>query len=286
MMNRRTEKEMMTLILSVAQHDERIRGVIMNGSRTSPSPKKDIFQDYDIVYIVKDAELFVNDLTWIERFGQRLIMQKPDEMDGIWPQCKTKFTYLMQFTDGNRLDLTLFNQDQFNHIKRDSQSILLLDKDNFFEKFSPPSDKDYLPQPPTQTDFANCCNEFYWSLLSIAKGIWRKELTYVKYLFEQIAKNELIKLLSWYAGTNTGFNKTIGKFGKYLQDYLEPELWDSFTRTYVDADYAHLWDGVFEMCTLFHYVALKISTDYRYSYNEEEYQSMVQYLEAVKEKMI
>lgn len=55
----RSEKEMMELILSVARKDERIRAVYMNGSRTNPNVKKDIFQDYDIVYVVKENRPFM-----------------------------------------------------------------------------------------------------------------------------------------------------------------------------------------------------------------------------------
>jgi len=52
--NMRSEKEMMGLILNAAREDERIRAVIMNGSRVNPNVKRDCFQDYDIVYVVKD----------------------------------------------------------------------------------------------------------------------------------------------------------------------------------------------------------------------------------------
>ena len=52
--NMRSEKEMMGLILNTAREDERIRAVIMNGSRVNPNVKRDCFQDYDIVYVVKD----------------------------------------------------------------------------------------------------------------------------------------------------------------------------------------------------------------------------------------
>jgi len=41
----RTEKEMLDLILGVANRDSRIRAVYMNGSRANPNVKKDIFQD-------------------------------------------------------------------------------------------------------------------------------------------------------------------------------------------------------------------------------------------------
>ena len=53
----RSEKEMIDLILDTARKDERIRAVYMNGSRTNPNAPKDLFQDYDIVYVVRETPL-------------------------------------------------------------------------------------------------------------------------------------------------------------------------------------------------------------------------------------
>ncbi|MGF7060634.1 hypothetical protein HNR33_004326 [Brassicibacter mesophilus] len=57
----RTEQEMFDLIINVAKQDERIRAVYMNGSRTNPNVHKDIFQDYDIVYVVSEIKPFYED---------------------------------------------------------------------------------------------------------------------------------------------------------------------------------------------------------------------------------
>ena len=43
----------------------------MNGSRTNENVPKDIFQDYDVVYVVTDTLPFVEDKKWIDSFGQR-----------------------------------------------------------------------------------------------------------------------------------------------------------------------------------------------------------------------
>lgn len=67
----RTEEEMYELILNIAKRDERIRAVYMNGSRTNENVPKDIFQDYDVVYVVTDTLPFVEDKKWIDSFGQR-----------------------------------------------------------------------------------------------------------------------------------------------------------------------------------------------------------------------
>ena len=57
----RTEKEMFDLIFSVANNDERIRAVYMNGSRANPNVGKDIYQDYDVVFMVTETKSFLLD---------------------------------------------------------------------------------------------------------------------------------------------------------------------------------------------------------------------------------
>lgn len=66
----RTEAEMYELILNIARNDERIRAVYMNGSRTNPNVPKDIFQDYDLVYVVTDTSAFIEEKKWIDNFGE------------------------------------------------------------------------------------------------------------------------------------------------------------------------------------------------------------------------
>ena len=45
----RSEQEMLDLILDTARRDDRIRAVIMNGSRANPNAPRDMFQDFDVV---------------------------------------------------------------------------------------------------------------------------------------------------------------------------------------------------------------------------------------------
>lgn len=158
----RTEKEMLDLIINTAKKDERIRAVIMNGSRVNTNVKRDCFQDYDIMYVVKNIQSFTSNHNWIHRFGEIMIVQMPEEMSLLPADEDGKFPYLMQFIDGNRIDLTLVPAELIHtFVGQDSLSKLLLDKDNCLEEFPPASDKDYLVKKPTEKEFLDCCNEFW-----------------------------------------------------------------------------------------------------------------------------
>ena len=125
----RSEETVLNLIIYVANADDRIRAVLLIGSRSNPNAKKDVFQDFDIVYFVSKIDEFLQDHSWIDIFGERVILQLPDEMT-IGEKDNCSFHYLMLFKDGNRIDLTLFPIEKLkSHYNSDSQTIALLDKD-------------------------------------------------------------------------------------------------------------------------------------------------------------
>lgn len=57
----RTEDEIMKLLINTAAQDERIRAAYLEGSRVNPDVPRDMFQDYDVVYIVKETASFQKD---------------------------------------------------------------------------------------------------------------------------------------------------------------------------------------------------------------------------------
>jgi aminoglycoside 6-adenylyltransferase len=278
----RSEQEMMELILGLAKNDERIRAVVMNGSRANPFAPKDIFQDYDIVYVVRDVAPFKHDQTFLAQFGKLMILQRPNDMNDTPHDDSEPYAFLMQFADGNRIDLTLWPLSKLSELSEDSQSILLLDKDNIIKPFLPASDKDYLPYPPTAKQFADCCNEFWWVSTYAAKGLWREEITYAKEMQDGYMRAQLMKMLEWYIGIQTDFAKSPGKNGKYFKQYVESELWNMLLMTYSDADYQKTWDALETMCELFRVVAKKVAEHFGFEYVTIEDENVTAHLKHVR----
>lgn len=280
----RSEKEMLGLILGFAEEDERIRAVMMNGSRVNPNSPRDIFQDYDIVYFVTDVGAFVSDRDWIRRFGELMVMQTPDEMGTPDPDPADRgsFGFLMQFMDGNRIDLTFYPVERMDRLERDSLSVQLLDKDGILEPLTTPSDSDYITKPPSAKQFADCCNEFWWVSTYIAKGLWRSELPYAKYMFEHPVRDMLILMIQWHIGVRTGFSVAPGKAGKYFETYLEPELWEQFVQTYPDAEYEHIWQALLVMGDLFRKLAIGVAEHFGYDYPHDDDRRVFAHLKHIR----
>lgn len=279
----RTEEEMYRLILEKARADERIRAVYMNGSRTNPNVPKDIFQDYDVVYVVTDTKPYIEDKNWIDYFGERLFMQYPDEHPDFPGDKENFYGYLIQFADGNRIDLHV---ESITHaeenILQDKLCQVLLDKENMFS-VPPATDEDYRVKKPAKEQFLCACNEFWWCLDNVAKGLWRQEIPYVQDMLSFCVRPQLQTVLSWKIGIETDFSVSVGKSGKYMYRYLPEAEWKTYLSTYCGAEVEECWNAVFRMCDLFERTAVFVGEKLRYGYNNLEGDNCRRFLQHVRE---
>ena len=103
-------------------------------------------------------------------------------------------------------------------------------------------------------------------LLPGAKGLWRQEPTYYKAVQDHYVREQLMKMLDWYVGIKTGFTQSTGKEGKYLQRFLEPELWALLLQTYSDANPERTWQALFAMTGLFRRTAIPVAEHFGFEY--------------------
>lgn len=275
----RSDKEMYDLILGTARADERVRAVILDGSRLDPESPCDPFRDFDTIYLVTDLDSFKQDAHWIDVFGERMILQLPDDM--CPPEKRDGYCYLMQFADGNRIDLTILPVSCLNKIPRDSMRQVLLDKDNIIIESAISDANAYLPHPPTEKEFHDCCNEFWWVTPYIAKGLWRGQIPYAKATLDEYIRNELNKMLQWYIGAQTGFACSIGKHGKYLGRHLPREMWSLYLKTYAGADEEENWKALFAACELFRKAALAVAERHHLPYPHDDDRRVFAHLQHV-----
>ncbi|MFS0823326.1 aminoglycoside 6-adenylyltransferase [Bacillus sp. 1P02SD] len=283
----RTEQEMMDLILRIARNDERIRAVYMNGSRTNKNVPKDIFQDYDIVYVVTDTESFIKDEGWIRIFGELIMLQEPDKNNQSWGHqvdVYPSYGYLMLFKDGNRIDLHIETKvNMLGEYGSDKLTVPLLDKDHILPSISAPTDIDYHVKKPTESAYLSSCNNFWWCLQNVAKGIWRDELPYAKQMFEHVIRPHLDEMVSWWIGCDTNFQVSVGKMGKYFKQHLPNSYWQQYERTYSDHHYDNFWDSIFVTSDLFRRLAKEVAENLSFTYSSEDDWNMTAYLKHVKD---
>lgn len=276
----RSEKEMLDLIINTANEDPRIRAAYLEGSRVNPTVQADIFQDYDVVYVVEETKSFREDSSWIDRFGKRLYMQYPEDSAYFPSDVENCYGWLMQFADGNRLDLHVCTMET---VKRDLELYrVLVDKDNLLPPEPVKSEEIYWVKKPTPEQFHDTCNEFWWCLNNVAKGLWRKEIPYVMDMVNIYVRPMLTRIVEWKIGVDNHFSVSAGKCAKYMERYVSEDIYRRYLATYSSAETEAIWDSVLGMCDLFHEIAAELSEAMEYPYNDTEAENGRAYLEHVR----
>lgn len=218
---------MLDLIVGTAREDGRILAALMSGSRADVHAVKDKYQDYDIVYIVRDVAPFWDNREWLsEKFGKISVIQTPETMTLVPPDNNGKFVFLTIFEDGNRIDLTIAASLD---IPEGEPAVVLLDKTGILSDIRPRDDY-WFVKPPTEKLFRDCCNEFWWCLNNVAKGMARDELTYAMDMFNKPVRDMLNQMTDWYIGVRYDFKVSAGKMGKNYKRYLPRSCTDSTPR--------------------------------------------------------
>ncbi|MDI9469205.1 MAG: aminoglycoside 6-adenylyltransferase [Bacillota bacterium] len=196
-------------LLDFATADERVRLVWMNGSRVDPAAPRDAWMDFDIVYGVTDfAALTAPDnCGWIDAFGPRVIEQLPDAAAPGEPAPAGRFAWLLQFANGQRVDLTVYDLLRDGEagvaarasagLGGDSLTALLVDKDGLVSEPPTPHDGDYRVAPPTAWTWRASCNEFWWVTVYVAKALARSDWWYAADLIGNVLRAELLRQLTW-----------------------------------------------------------------------------------------
>ena len=247
----RSEREMYDLILEYALRDQRVRGVILNGSRADPVASLDQLRDFDIVYLVTDITPYKEgDIS--SAFGEILVMQRPDESELFGDHLPEEAAYLMQFRDGNRIDLTVAKKENYRgYCFDDRLSIVLLDKDGFLPELPPPSAVTHSVAKPSQRLFEECRVEFWWTAPYVSKALCRERLLLAQHLLEECSRPMLRLMAAWLIGAEQGFPVFPGKGGDGLAPYLSSSLWERYLETYVPCQTEALRGALFTACGLF-----------------------------------
>lgn len=287
----RSENEILNLIINTAKSDDRVLAAYLKGSRTNPNAPKDIYRDFDVMFVVTETSSFIQDRSWMEVFGNIVLKQEQDDAFGygerfhIQSEYNESYSWLLLFEDGNRIDIGVeLVSIMKSGRNRNRLFVPLIDKIGCLPQLYPPTDQEFFIKIPTEKQFHGCCNEFYWCLCDVAKGIARDELPFAMSTYNTLVRNMLETMLGWYIGSYTDYSVSTGKLNKYLKKYLPHAFYKEYEKTYTDSNYDHFWNAIDVAYTLFRKTALIVGEYFRYSYYEAEEQASRKYVKKIREQ--
>ncbi len=269
-----------------ARDDDRVRVVLLTSSRANRAFPRDALTDYDVAVVTPEPDAFSDD-GWLGSFGTPLVrVRDVESVDGLdVHHC------MSIFDDWAKIDFSFWPAiflDRVRVVRRLPDEFaagyrVLLDKDGATADWPVPTETPWTVARPTEREFDDLVQEFWFVATYVAKYLWRNELLAAKVIFDYELKYLVVRrLLDWRAGAATGWSVPSGFFGRGLQQRLDAETWDAFMATYVGADPAESWAALFATTDLFRRAASELAAELGVSYPIALDERMTAYLRAIE----
>ena len=263
-MEKRTESEVLNQLQSWAQDEACVRAALLTGSRANPKGQVDFLSDYDVVLYVTDWKPFQESDNWLQRFGEVLLR---------WPMVPRStfandwLTRLVVFEDGVRIDFQITESCQIELHDYDNGYRVLVDKEDMTRFLKAPTYTVFNIKKPSNDEFEELINEFWWDATYVPKQLWRNELPFAKYMLDSLLRcNYLHQLIGWYIGAQYDWAVNPGVHGKWFSRYLDRATWDAYKASFAGAEIEDNWHAFFRLCDLFGRLAADTAEQLGYSY--------------------
>jgi aminoglycoside 6-adenylyltransferase len=253
----------------------------MEGSNVTKGAVHDEFSDFDITFFVSDIREFTRDHDYMKRFGDILIMQMPDDYyaEPYDYNGRSRFAYLTQYKDGNRIDLTFIDVSEIGkQVEFTEPRTVLVNKDDYKELVEITSKECFYIKKPTEFEFFGTVNEFRWISNYVTKGLCRHEFYYARRMMEEYMMDMFLKMINWKIGIDNGFQVTTGACCKYLKKYLTEEEMTRFEGMFPKGDYEDMWEKLFLMYDFFEELSVYVAEKLGFSLNLEESKNVREFM--------
>jgi aminoglycoside 6-adenylyltransferase len=171
-----------------------VRAAILLGSQARRDTPADPASDVDVTLFVDEPASYLDDATWIRHFGEPLLsFREPTAVGGFEEQR-------VLFRDGLEVDFAIVPGAVAAEIPPEADAVfargfrVLHDNGLGFVEHEPSS---IDTPPPTQEQFDQLVNDFWYHLLWSAKKLWRGEVLVAKQACDGWLTGRLVELARW-----------------------------------------------------------------------------------------
>ena len=282
------QEQVIERLIDWAEHEPRVRAMVLTSSRATPGAPVDLLSDYDVILALTEVRPFFESREWLEAFGRVLVLYRDPLSDegGFETSC-----YVTQYESGLKIDFCLWPVGLLQQVaatpelpvELDAGYRVLLDKDRLTASLQPPTYRGYIPVPPTEGEYLTRVELLFHEATYVAKYLWRDDLIAAKHILDGTLKQEnLIPILVWLAEIDCGWACKPGPYGRQLRSWMRPELWTELESTYAGASLEENWEAMFRAIALFRRAAVEVGERLGYAYPHDLDRRTVAHLQKVR----
>ena len=266
--------------LNWAASERGLRAAAIIGSQARTDHPADQWSDLDIMVFVTNVEPYVEDGQWAEQIGPVWLSFVERTPDGAGWERR------VLFAGGLDVDFALtpaawLSQIIAEGIPPDMADVLrrgyrvLVDKDGLLDKITHMPLPDIpLRQAPTQAEFLNAVNDFWYHTLWTARHLRRGELWWAKSGCDGRLKALLHQMLEWHTLATKGPAVDTWMRGRFLEEWADPQAVAELRRCFAHYDAQDIARALLATMDTFRWLAFQTAAAWQYSYPEAAEQAI------------
>jgi aminoglycoside 6-adenylyltransferase len=275
-----------------AQSQPDIRAALLVGSRARAERPADEWSDLDIIVLATRPERYLAETDWVANVGTpwlTFIEKTGDERErrvlfaggldvdfALIPSRKAQQLLLLlrlqrRFPPLLRL-LPQGMARQFRQGLADFADIarrgvrILLDKDGIAADLALVTAETVPPRPPTQNEFLEVVNDFWYHTVWTAKKLQRGELWVAKSCGDGYLKRLLLQMLEWHARATHGWDYDTWHDGRFLEQWADPRAVQGLRQAFAHYDEDDVGRALLATMDLFRWLATETARQLGYPY--------------------
>ena len=287
--------ELIDRFVGWAKDEDDIRAAIVIGSRARRlDHPADEWSDLDVLIFTSDPESYWGSSDWLQHVGDAWLTFVEPAPDGSGFERRVLFEGGLDVdfapcavTDLEAMVEQGVSPDVADMIHRGV--CFLVDKDGFSERLRRIEVDSPAYSPPSESEFLNLVNDFWYHTVWTGKHMRRGELWWAKSCCDGYLKNLLRRLMEWHTRASKGEDVDTWMRGRFLEEWADPRAVESLPVVFAHYDEEDIWRALMATMELFRWLAIETADRLGYSYptlGEARAAALVQELFAGRERRL
>jgi aminoglycoside 6-adenylyltransferase len=277
-----------------AQAQSDIRAAFVVGSRARTDHPADEWSDLDIIVITTKPQRYLTSSDWLKNIGDYWLTFLEPTPTGSGVERRVLF-------EGARdVDFAVFPHDRFRQAARflpllsrfpllfrllpkgmaqrirqdvaDAANVfgrgvrVLVDKEGLAAKLPQVLAEAPPYRPPTQREFLNAANDFWYHAVLTAKKLRRGELWWAKDCLDGYMKRLLLRMVEWQARATKGPDYDTWQLGRFLEEWAAPRALAGLRDAFAHYDENDTWRALLASMDLFRWLAIETAERLGHAY--------------------
>lgn len=243
-----------------AQSEENIRAAVVIGSLVRTDHPADEWADLDVIIVASDPTPYLSSPDWVATLGNPWLTFLEPTADGRNMERRVLYEGGLDVDFAMvPLDLVLrleregFPPETLDGFRRGAR--FLVDKDNLKRILALVPSTTPKTQPPSQTEFNENVNNFWYHAVWTAKHLRRGELWWAKGGSDGHLKSLLRQMLEWHARALKGPGHDTWLRGRFLEEWADPRAVKELRSCFAHYEREDIWKALLATMDLFRWVA-------------------------------